>query len=526
VQQGCPLAPLLFSLVLRVLLLKIEEIVPDLKLNLWYLDDGHLAGSNSALLKCLEIIKEFGPSLGLYINMRKCVIFGENVGDFPVEVIRAGDGINVLGSPVGSKNFVSTEVNRKVCEAALTLFKSQALNDPQKELLLLRSCSGTPKLVYWLRTCVPDYIENELKGFDRVVDDALQHIIGSPLGNEDRVLAHLPLSMGGLGVPSAFFNADAAFVASVGSSWFLQKSTTLRFGFNEAILRLTSKGAEVPVLINMLEATPPSTPIKGFSQALFMNSVNRKIREDIYVAAGPKKKIIMEGRSCKASSMWLTVIPNRWSDTEIDPSSFRALLKYSIGMPLMSVEQKCPDCHKIQDIFGYHALSCKVASGSIDKHDSIINAISGALTNANIPHTTEIGNPMNKTKQRPGDIFMNGFDNYGCAYFDVSVINNCAESHWKRSVKGQLEGAKIRYDEKMKKYPDLGALFKPLVVESTGGWHAYSFDYLTKISEHIVARTGVFARDALNSILSVTSLRLQINQGTMLVRRCLGLRGW
>jgi hypothetical protein len=27
----------------------------------------------------------------------------------------------------------------------------------------------------------------------------------------------------------------------------------------------------------------------------------------------------------------------------------------------------------------------------------------------------------------------------------------------------------------MKKYPDLGALFKPSVLESTGGWHAYSF---------------------------------------------------
>jgi hypothetical protein len=30
----------------------------------------------------------------------------------------------------------------------------------------------------------------------------------------------------------------------------------------------------------------------------------------------------------------------------------------------------------------------------------------------------------------------------------------------------------IRFIEKMKKYPDLGARFKPLLVESTGKWYA------------------------------------------------------
>jgi hypothetical protein len=30
----------------------------------------------------------------------------------------------------------------------------------------------------------------------------------------------------------------------------------------------------------------------------------------------------------------------------------------------------------------------------------------------------------------------------------------------------------------MGKYPELGRRFKPFVVEATGGWHRYSFDYL------------------------------------------------
>jgi hypothetical protein len=36
--------------------------------------------------------------------------------------------------------------------------------------------------------------------------------------------------------------------------------------------------------------------------------------------------------------------------------------------------------------------------------------------------------------------------------------------------------AKFVYVQKMTKYSDLGARFKPLVIESTGRWHPYSFD--------------------------------------------------
>jgi len=44
VQQGDPLGPLLFSLVLHPLVLKIQHEFPNLLLNVWYLDDGCVVG--------------------------------------------------------------------------------------------------------------------------------------------------------------------------------------------------------------------------------------------------------------------------------------------------------------------------------------------------------------------------------------------------------------------------------------------------------------------------------------------------
>jgi hypothetical protein len=42
-----------------------------------------------------------------------------------------------------------------VCKTAYNnnMLKSLELNDPQVELLLLRCCSGAPRMMYWLRTC-------------------------------------------------------------------------------------------------------------------------------------------------------------------------------------------------------------------------------------------------------------------------------------------------------------------------------------------------------------------------------------
>ena len=42
VQQGCPMAPLLFALVLKELTSEIDQF--NVTLNMWFLDDGHIVG--------------------------------------------------------------------------------------------------------------------------------------------------------------------------------------------------------------------------------------------------------------------------------------------------------------------------------------------------------------------------------------------------------------------------------------------------------------------------------------------------
>ena len=67
-QQGDPLGPLFFALVLHKIIATIDADDECLHLILQarYLDDGVLAGPKQAVLHALSIIEDLGPSLGIF----------------------------------------------------------------------------------------------------------------------------------------------------------------------------------------------------------------------------------------------------------------------------------------------------------------------------------------------------------------------------------------------------------------------------------------------------------------------------
>ena len=77
VQQGDLLGPLLFSLVLhkRVRSIASDSECSELLFNIWYLDDGTLAGPKAAVNRAILLIQQVGPPLGLRINTIKCEVF-------------------------------------------------------------------------------------------------------------------------------------------------------------------------------------------------------------------------------------------------------------------------------------------------------------------------------------------------------------------------------------------------------------------------------------------------------------------
>ncbi len=72
VQQGDPLGPLLFNLVVLELLDEIGNPISDLCLQIWYLDDGAFLGTRSSIASLLDSLQSTGAKYGLHLNLNKC----------------------------------------------------------------------------------------------------------------------------------------------------------------------------------------------------------------------------------------------------------------------------------------------------------------------------------------------------------------------------------------------------------------------------------------------------------------------
>ena len=235
--QGCTVAGLLFCLVLQPIIERIQLEVPFLLLNGWYLDDGVNIGKKEELQKVVDIIMEDGPARGLFLStsasgrlpsLPKSTVWWTIPS---IEEITLGPGIptsqesgfSLLGTPIGDHQYVEQAIINSVRKVQLITAQLPCLEDAHLEFALLRSCLSLPKMMYTLRTIDPTPHQTLWKEVDIITREALNCILGVPLGSTQWEQAQLPVSLGGLGLRSAEEHAPAAFTTSVLASQDLKE---------------------------------------------------------------------------------------------------------------------------------------------------------------------------------------------------------------------------------------------------------------------------------------------------------------
>eukprot|EP00731_Ephydatia_muelleri_P032462 Em0024g6a len=187
VQQGDPIGPLFFSLVLHKVIAAIDadDDCLCLILQAWYLDDGVLAGPKHAVLRALSIIEDLGPSLGIFINLSKCELFSHSdISTFP-HVMKASHvpHLDILGTPIGDYLYCTGFFAAKRVEFTklLSMLEDVSVIDPQVAFNMLRLCSGFCKIVHLARSIPPSVAADSLKIIDSDANLSVKVEAGSTL---------------------------------------------------------------------------------------------------------------------------------------------------------------------------------------------------------------------------------------------------------------------------------------------------------------------------------------------------------
>ena len=147
-QQGDPLGPLFFSLVLRKVAQQLKQVRRDLDVNSRYLDDGVLVGKREDLQTALQhLASDEVRQLGLHLNLEKCQLWwpsgGQSFPGFPAAVRRIDpEGVLILKAPVGGDSFVQSVLEERAA-VARKVADRQCLEDPHVAFALLRACLGS-----------------------------------------------------------------------------------------------------------------------------------------------------------------------------------------------------------------------------------------------------------------------------------------------------------------------------------------------------------------------------------------------
>ena len=466
--QGDPLAMPMYALATIPLIDHLSSI-QDIS-QVWYADDASAAGSISSLRAWWDSIRSTGPAFGYHANAFKSwLVVKEQYLSSARELFKDSD-VNVtsrgrpyLGAPLGSDEFMTEFVSRKVQEWSVQLLELAGIATTQPHATFSAFVHGYVHKFTYLSRTTPG-IDHLLQPLENIIQSRLLPAWTgkAPPNAADRDLFALPARLGGLGIVNPSSRASKEFSASVQLSsplvdLILQQNPVYSLDTQEEQVKAQSE-----IRKERLEA------VQSAADSL-MTTVQDSLRHAMTLARE------------KGASTWLTSLPLEEHGFSLHKGAFRDALALRYGWLPSNTPTSCA-CGKSFSV--EHALSCPTGGFPSLRHNEIRDTVSAWLSevcsNVSVePHlqpvTGEIlgGASANTEDGARLDVAADGFwgGRYERAFFDVRVFNPHAPTNKQQclaSTYRRHEREKMRAYEQRVREVEHGS-FTPLVMSLSGG---------------------------------------------------------
>jgi hypothetical protein len=379
VQQGDPLGPLLFSLVVHPLLTSLSS-----NLVLGYLDDFTLGGPLQTVAADVASIRSKGTSLGLCLNSQKCEVISRS-GDIIHSEFTGfrqftPDTATLLGAPLSSGKAMDDILSSLYEDLKLAVDRLQLIS-AHDALVLLKTCLGGPKLQFVLRSS-PCCNHPLLRQFDDLLHLALTKSCNIALTDDQWTQASLPVWSGGLGVRSVCMLASSAFLASAAGTLPLQ-SHILRNTL--AVVEDTSMSLKHWLSVSGM-SDEASLPV-GNQRAWDSVVVNHSFQTLLNTQTDKYHSARLLAAKAAHSGDWLHAVPISSCGLRLNDEAVRVAVGLRLGSTLCQ-PYKCI-CGASVDTRGSHALSCRRNPGRSQRHHFVNDLIWRSLSKAGFPSIKE-----------------------------------------------------------------------------------------------------------------------------------------
>jgi hypothetical protein len=510
VQQGDPLGPLLFSLVLARATVPSETPLH----RFFYLDDGLIVGPAAHVEAYLRVFEEAASGVGLRLNRAKCEAIGElPVADLPQKHPSRWD---LLGVPLGSDDHRQNQYRSLIDKATATnhTIATVASVDPHAAFGLLRACGGAKLLMYHMRALGPI---PALQDFDESQRGALTTIVG-PISGQACAAAFLPVCLGGLGFQSAHAIAPAAFI----SSRVATRSTTQKLLSNRTLpdnaitmICLAALGPcpdALELARTSLSAKTAPPKLQKLLSALVTINKRKALLEDPETSL--RLQVAVSSGSREHAGYWLSLPPGIPKEVWLPPRLFVTAVRHRLADPIGQPSYECDLCAAriSNDEHGDHLLTCMAGGKRTLIHDTLRNKL-GALASQALMGA-KVGPEVQCLPRSPGlrmDIVLRGGQSKD-TLIDVAMTHPYTTGSIQKGI-AEPGGAATAYEtiKKVKYRPfvdDTSQEFVPMIIDTFGAWGKSALPCLDRLAHAYALRRSsrhesrIFFFGSLNAIIT------------------------